>query len=98
MAFCPNCSAELRPSDQDCWNCHASFGSGSTWQPVPVASSDFRPFPQPTPRDPAVGPAQETTVTKVVNGIGCAIAALIIGLPILLVLLLLALNPCLICK
>lgn len=43
MTFCPNCSAELKtPGPDSCWNCSASFGSGSVWKPTEQPSGEFR--------------------------------------------------------
>jgi hypothetical protein len=32
--FCPNCSAELKGTPAECWNCGAIFSPGSVWVPV----------------------------------------------------------------
>ena len=35
-ANCPNCNALVLVSDLECWQCEASFASGSAWKPIPV--------------------------------------------------------------
>ena len=40
--YCPNCSAGLERGAVTCWNCSASFGKGSAWEPVDRPSGVFR--------------------------------------------------------
>jgi hypothetical protein len=39
--YCPNCSAELKISEAECWNCEASFGPNSSWAPTDAPSGVF---------------------------------------------------------
>jgi hypothetical protein len=103
MAYCPNCSAKLETTAADsCWNCLASFGEGSVWKPLPSPVGSFRRFTQ-RAAIPKKAPGAEayrprSTSERVVNGIGCGILIAIFGIPAALLLLLLILDPCLICK
>jgi hypothetical protein len=39
--YCPNCSAELKVSEAECWNCGALFGPNSSWAPTDAPSGVF---------------------------------------------------------
>jgi hypothetical protein len=43
--FCPNCSAELKPPEINCWKCGALFGPDSSWTPTehPSAQAEQNP-------------------------------------------------------
>jgi hypothetical protein len=42
--YCPNCSAELRPPEINCWNCGALFGSDSGWAPTNDPTGRFKEY------------------------------------------------------
>jgi len=45
--YCPNCSAKLGPRPTECWNCHASFETGSLFKPTLQPTGEFREYRKP---------------------------------------------------
>lgn len=39
--YCPNCSAELKVSEAECWNCGALLGANSSWAPTDEPTGVF---------------------------------------------------------
>jgi hypothetical protein len=61
--YCPNCSAQLKAPEVECWNCGALFGPSSSWAPTDTPNGVFEPrqrvmaFPK---REPSSPPNTET--------------------------------------
>lgn len=67
--YCPNCSAELKVSEAECWNCEALFGPNSSWAPTDAPSAVFAvrekttAIPEREERHATVWPRKNTVVT-----------------------------------
>jgi hypothetical protein len=60
--FCPNCSAQLRSPETECWNCGALFGEGSAWTPTDRAVGSFELRAQPVKRVAGISTGMEVNL------------------------------------
>lgn len=68
MHYCPNCSAELDCGMvSSCWNCHATFGSGSTWSPTVTPTGRFRNFQRSRPAQESSAEDQQRELNSSAN-------------------------------